>query len=476
MKINPYIFRAYDIRGIADASTGKPIDLTEESVYLIGKASGTYLQKKYKAKTIIVGRDNRLSSEKLKTALIKGLSETGLNITDIGPAISPMIYWAVCAMKFDAGIILTASHNSKEYNGVKIVSENAHSICGDELQEILKIIQNEKFKEERTKGSIANLDVWPKYLEDICSRVKTRRKLKIVVDAGNGTAGKFAPELLRKLGCKVVELYCNLDGTFPNHEPNPEEPANMKDLISKVLKENADLGIGFDGDGDRIGIIDEKGRQYSSDYMLLLLARDLSLRIPGAQIVFDVKVSKVIINNMKQYGLIPIMSKTGHSFIEKKMKELKAPLGGEVSGHLFFAENYYGFDDAFLAAAKIIEILSSDDHTLSQLLADLPETFITPELKAGCPDEKKFEIIKKLTNHFTKLYDCLIIDGVRVNFDEKSWGAVRASNTSPNLTLRFEAPSEKRLKEIQKIMADELRKYPEVSLDWYSGLTPVTQN
>lgn len=468
MPINPHIFRAYDIRGIADPKDGNPPDLTEETVYLIGKGTGTYLKQKYGTKNMAVGCDNRLTGEKLKAAFIKGLNETGIDTTDIGLSISPMIYWASSALDFDSATNITASHNPKEYNGVKTVTKGAHSICGDELQEILKIIQKNKFASTKTPGTNTKKDIWPKYLKDLTSRIKTKRKLKVVVDAGNGTAGAFAPEFLTKIGCKVVPLYCEMDGTFPNHEANPEELENMKDLITKVKEEHADLGIGFDGDGDRVGIVDEKGHLYSSDFMLLLLARDLLSRVKNPKIVFDIKVSQTIINKMRELGAQPIMCKTGHSFIEKKMKEISSPLAGEVSGHLFFAENYYGFDDALLAAGKIIEILSHETHPLSQMFNDLPKTFTTPEFKAHCPDDKKFGVVASLVKYFTDNYDCITIDGVRVNFDKYSWGAVRASNTSPNLTLRFEADSKERLDEIQKIMVEQLSLFPEVSLDWYN--------
>ncbi|MEK7673193.1 MAG: phosphomannomutase/phosphoglucomutase [Patescibacteria group bacterium] len=474
ISINPLIFRAYDIRGIADPITpDQNADLTEETVYLIAKAAGTYLQQKYGTKTMAVGCDNRLTGPKLKAAYIKGLTETGINVTDIGISTSPMIYWTVCAkpndatLPFDSATNITASHNPKEYNGLKIVAKNAHSICGDELQEVLKIAQKGEFINSPTPASISQKDIWPQYLEDVTKNIQLKRKLKVVVDAGNGTTGKFAPELLRKIGCEVVEIFCELDGNFPNHEANPEEAANMQDLIKKVLETKADLGLGFDGDGDRVGVVDEKGHHYSADFMLLLLARDLVDRIPHPQIVFDVKVSQAIINKLKELGAIPVMSKTGHSFIETKMKEIGAPLAGEVSGHLFFAENYYGFDDAFLAAARIIEILAKETHPLSQRFNDLPQTFMTPEFKAGCPDDKKFAIVKNLVDHFTALYDCITIDGVRINFDANSWGAIRASNTSPNLTLRFESTTPQKLADIQKIMVDELKKYPEVNLDWY---------
>lgn len=465
--INPNIFRAYDIRGIADSKDKSSIDLSEKSVYLIGKGTATYLKKKYKTKNMAVGCDNRLTGESLKRAFIKGVSEIGIDITDVGLAISPMIYWASCAMDFDSATNITASHNPKEYNGIKTVAKSAHSICGDELQEIKKIIEKEKFITAENPGKITKENIWPKYLNDLKSKISLKKKLKVVVDAGNGTAGKFAPEFLRQIGCEVIPLYCDLDGTFPNHEANPEELKNMQDLIKKVLEKKANLGIGFDGDGDRVGIVDEKGHMYSSDFMLLLLSRDLLKRIPNPKIVFDVKTSQAIINRLKELGAETIMSKTGHSFIESNMKSLHAHLGGEVSGHLFFAENYYGFDDALLAAGKIIEILTNENIPLSEMFNDLQKTFMTPEFKAYCPDDKKFEIVQSLTNHFTKIYDCITIDGVRINFDKTSWGAVRASNTTPNLTLRFESDTPSRLQEIQKIMASELKKYPEVSLDWY---------
>ncbi len=465
--INSHIFRAYDIRGIAAPEDGSTPDLTEETVYQIGKATATYLKEKYQTKNMAVGCDNRLTGPSLKAAFIKGITEIGLDVTDIGIAISPMIYWSVCAMNFDSATNITASHNPKEYNGLKTVTKNAHSICGDELQEILKIIQQEAYTPAETPGKIEQLNIWPEYQKDLLSKISTKRKLKIVVDAGNGTAGAFAPEFLEKLGHKIIPLYCELDGTFPNHEANPEELENMRDLIAKVQEEHADLGIGFDGDGDRVGIVDEKGHMYSSDFMLLLLARDLLTRLPGSKVVFDVKVSQAIIKKLKELGADPIMCKTGHSFIENKMKEISAPLAGEVSGHLFFGENYYGFDDALLAAGKIAEIISEHTHPLSQMFNDVDKTFMTPEFKAHCPDDQKFAIVESLVKAFTEKYDCITIDGVRVNFDENSWGAVRASNTSPNLTLRFESTSESRLREIQSLMVEELKKHPEVSLDWY---------
>ena len=482
-KINPHIFRAYDIRGIAmeeplantdraelsnHKSASKP-DLTPATMELIGKGTGTYMKRKYGAANMLVGRDNRLHGEKLQKAFIKGALSTGINVEDTGLSTSPLIYYGVCKFGMDSGVNITASHNPKEYNGVKIVGKNAHSVCGEELQEILKLIQVGDF--EKGEGTLTQKnDIFTTYLADISSRIKLARPMKVVVDAGNGTAGIFAPKLLRALGCEVTELFCEPDGNFPNHEANPEDEENTRDLAAKVVETGADIGIGFDGDGDRVGIVDENGKHYSADFLIILLARDLLANMAGAQIVFDVKVSQILIDEITKLGGIPVMSKTGHSFIESRMHEIGAPLAGEISGHLFFGKahyDYHGFDDALYGAGKILEILSQSDKKFSRQFTDLPEMATTPEFKAHCPDDKKFEIVKKLQETFSRTHKCVTIDGVRVNFDEKSWGAVRCSNTSPNLTLRFEAENTQKLKEIQRLMVNELRKHPEVSLAWY---------
>ena len=471
-KINPHIFRAYDIRGIAIPTEKYPTaDLTEETVNLIGKGTGTYMKRKYGTKNMMVGYDNRLHSPALHKAFCDGILSTGIDVIDVGLSTSPLLYYSVCKHNIDSGVNITASHNPKEYNGVKIVGKNAHSVCGDELQEIVKLIYAADF--ETGHGKISkktdNFDV---YIDDIASRIKLKRPLKVVVDAGNGTAGAFAPRLLRAIGCEVIELYCELDGNYPNHEANPEEEKNMRDLAKLVVQNGADLGLGFDGDGDRVGVVDETGKHYSADYLLIMIARELLANKPGSQVIFDVKVSQVLIDELKKLNGIPVMCKTGHSFIESKMHEINAPLAGEISGHLFFGKDfydYYGFDDAFYAAAKIVQILSADQKTFSQHFEDLPKMSTTPEYKAHCPDDKKFEIVKKLTESFTRTHKCITIDGVRVNFDDMSWGAVRCSNTSPNLTLRFEAQSPERLHQIEAEMVEQLKKYPEVSLDWYKS-------
>ena len=493
--INPLIFRAYDIRGIAQPeNSAAEADLTPETTNLIGKATGTYMKRKYGTRNMLVGRDNRLHSPALQKAFMEGVLSTGIDVVDVGLSTSPLLYYAVCKFNMDSGVNITASHNPKEYNGVKIVRQNAHSVCGDELQEILKLIQSGDFENAdsgapaRKESSAAaagkrpsnpgklttksdNFDV---YLKDIKSRIKLSKPLKVVVDAGNGVAGKFAPDLLRAIGCEVTELYCELDGNFPHHEANPEEERNMLDLAAKVKELKADLGIGFDGDGDRVGIVDENGKHYSADYLLLLLSRELLANQPKAQIVFDVKVSTVLIDEITRLGGIPIMNKVGHSFIEETMHKTNAPLAGEISGHMFFGKdfyNYYGFDDAFLAACKILEVLSKSDKPFSRQFDGLPKMQTTPEFKAHCPDEKKFAIVKKLTDHFTRTHQCITIDGVRVDFGDTAWGAVRCSNTSPNLTLRFEAQTKEKLAQIQAEMIDQLKKYPEVDLSWYRTQT-----
>ncbi|KKQ67675.1 MAG: phosphoglucomutase/phosphomannomutase alpha/beta/alpha domain I, phosphomannomutase / phosphoglucomutase [Candidatus Peregrinibacteria bacterium GW2011_GWF2_38_29] len=322
------------------------------------------------------------------------------------------------------------------------------------------------FPETNVK-SIKEESIFKKYLDDLFFRAKISRPLKIAIDAGNGSSGPFIKDIFEKFGCEVIPLYCKPDGNFPNHEANPEYEHNLKELARAVREERADIGFGFDGDGDRIGVLDENGKFYSGDYMVMFLAKDLLTRNPDAKIIFDTKASQVAMNEVAKFGGNPILSITGHSFIETRMREEKALLGGEISGHIFFAENFYGFDDAFMAMLKIMEIVSKSDKKFSEYFKKIPKVFSTPEIKAHCPDDKKFQIVKELTNFFVSKYECLTIDGVRVKFDENSWGAVRCSNTTPNLTLRFESPDEKTFKEIQKIFYEQLKKYPEIDVSWY---------
>jgi phosphomannomutase/phosphoglucomutase len=462
--INPHIFRAYDIRGIAHLpKSDKSVDLNPETMLLIGKGVGTYL-KRHSGPNLVLGYDCRVSADELTQAFIEGALSTGCSITNIGMVPTPMLYFASCYYGFDGGVAITASHNPKEYNGVKIVGKDAHSVCGADLQDVLKLIQTQDF--ETGQGELKHMSVFEDYVSTLANLVHLERPLKVVVDAGNGAAGPYIRSFFETLGCEVVALYEEPDGNFPNHPANPEEIENMQDLIAAVQDHHADLGIGFDGDADRVGIVDEDGHHYSADLLLLLLSRELLSRKPGSKIVFDVKVSQILIRDIEANGGIPVMTKTGHSFIEKQMREVGAPLAGEISGHMFFAENYYGFDDAFLAAAKILEILSRTDKPFSSLLNNLTVSVCTPELKSSCPDDKKFAIVDQITKNLAEQFECITIDGVRVVFDENSWGAVRCSNTSPNLTIRFEAPDAKRLKEIMALMLLELKKYPQIDLWW----------
>lgn len=459
MDINPLIFRAYDIRGIAE---GDLADLTYETMYAMGQGFGTYMQRTYGGDKIICGKDNRLSSNELHEAFISGMLATGCIVTSVGYATSPMIYFAACTYPIDGGVNITASHNPKEYNGVKLVSKNAHSICGNEIQEILKIIQNEDFIEG--KGELITKEIFPDYLHAVKNFITLGRRLKVVIDAGNGITGIFAPKLFREMGCDVIEQHCDLDGSFPNHEANPESEKNMRDVADRVLEEKADLGIGFDGDGDRVGIVDGKGHFYHADYLLIPLARDLLSRHQGATVIFDIKSSKVVEDDIRKHGGKPLRYKTGHSFIETKMKETGALLGGETSGHIFFAERWYGFDDGMYAAARIVELLSKTEKPFSTFFDGIPKVLTTPEMKIACPDNSKFRVVEDVKQFFTKRYPCITIDGVWVDFGKGAWGAVRASNTSPCLTLRFEAYDEKTLKLTQKIFIDKLKEYPEVDL------------
>lgn len=454
----PHIFRAYDIRGIYQE------DLNEETANLIGKGYGTYLIRYSKVKNrpleVVVGRDNRIHSESLQKALIEGLRSVGINVTNIGLAFSPLLYFSICQGEFDGGINVTASHNPKEFNGFKLQGKDAHSICGAKIQEILKLIQSQNF--EKGNGTIKSNDFWQDYMSKIRSITEIKGNPKIIIDAGNGVTGKFAPELFEKLGCKVTPLYCELDGSFPNHPADPEIEANLKDLKVKVLEEKADFGIAFDGDGDRTGLIDREGKHYPADLLILLLARDILSRNPGTSIVYDLKATEILKEEILKLGGKPIMSPTGHSFVEELMTQEKALLGGELSGHIFIAENYYGFDDAFLAAAKLLEILTKSGKDPQTHFADLPKTYNTPEIKLGCKEDQKFAVVAKITEYFVNKYDCLTIDGVRIDFGEGAWGIVRASNTSPKLTLRFEAKNKEKLDEIKEEVLEHLRKYEEI--------------
>lgn len=453
MPVNPQIFREYDIRGVVDK------DLTQEVVEALGKAFGTYIQT-FQGQDVVVGRDNRLSSRWLRDALIRGMLSTGCSVTDVGEVPTPTFYFSLIHYKKDGGVMITGSHNPPEFNGFKICRGHG-TIYGAEIQKLKKLIESGKFKEGR--GQLGEEDPRQDYLGCLKEKIGLERALKVVVDAGNGTTSDLAPRLLEELGAQVVRLYCESDGNFPHHHPDPTIPEFLNDLIGKVTEEKADLGIAYDGDGDRIGVIDEKGNIIWGDKLMIIFSREILKKHPGAKIIFEVKCSQSLVEEIEHSGGTPIMWKTGHSLIESKIREEKALLAGEMSGHIYFADNYFGYDDAIFASARLMEILSRTDNKLSQLLEGVTEYYSTPEIRVDCPDEKKFKVVEKMKNYFKERYKTIDIDGVRVLFGD-GWGLVRASNTQPVLVLRFEARTEARLKEIKDLIMGKLKTVMEVKL------------
>jgi phosphomannomutase/phosphoglucomutase len=445
--MNPEIFREYDIRGIA----GK--DMSAEDVMLIGKGVGTFLRQ-YGCTALNVGRDCRLTSEQYSQKIIQGLLSTGCNVVDIGICPTPVFYFSIHHLDQDGGVMVTASHNPKEYNGFKLCL-GLDSIHGEDIQKIFGIINARSFSQGDGKLSLEN--VVPSYLAFVESNISLSGSLRVGLDAGNGTAGAVAVPIIKKLGCEVYDLYCDMDGNFPNHEADPTVLNNLQDLIALVKKEGLDVGIGYDGDGDRIGVVDESGNIIYGDKLMIIFAREILSRRPGATFVSEVKCSKTMYDDIQQHGGRAIMWKTGHSLIKKKMKEEDAVLAGEMSGHMFFADRYLGYDDATYASCRLLEILSKSGKKISELLADVPQTYTTPEIRIDCPDDQKFLIVQNITDCFRKDFNVIDIDGARILFDD-GWGLVRASNTQPALVLRFEAMTQKRLKEIQGLVEAALEK------------------
>jgi len=442
------MFREYDIRGIAGE------DMTEEDVILIGKGVGTFLQQQGRKK-LSVGRDCRLTSPAYAERIIEGLRSTGCDVIDIGVCPTPVFYFSIQHFNLEGGVMVTASHNPPEYNGFKLC-DMLDSIHGADIQKVFGIINDKSF--DQGDGSLSTADIVTPYKEFVEKNIHLSRPLKVGVDAGNGTAGVVAVPIMKKLNCEVHDLYCDMDGTFPNHEADPTVLKNMKDLIEMVKEKGLDVGIGYDGDGDRIGVVDEEGNIVFGDKLIIIFAREILSRKPGATFISEVKCSKTMYDDIEKHGGRAIMWKTGHSLIKKKMKEEKAELAGEMSGHVFFADRYFGYDDAIYASCRLLEILANTGMKISELLSDVPETYTTPEIRVECPDEKKFGLVKKITEYFREHYDVIDIDGVRVLFED-GWGLVRASNTQPALVLRFEAMSEKRLNEIKDLVESKLAEF-----------------
>jgi phosphomannomutase/phosphoglucomutase len=440
--INPLIFREYDIRG----RVGE--DLTPETVVSIGKGFGTYAAREG-GKSLMVGRDCRLSSPSFRDALVEGILSAGMNVVDVGICPTPLLYFSILRFGADGGVMVTGSHNPPEFNGFKLCVGPA-TLYGDKIREIRRIIERGDFVSGKGKESRRN--VVPDYREYVRSNISIPRRLKVVVDAGNGTAGPVAPPLFRELGVDVVELFCEMDGRFPNHFPDPTVPENLASLIRVVRETRADVGVAYDGDADRIGAVNDKGEILFGDSLLILFAREILRRKPGATIISEVKASQNLYDDIVRHGGKPMMWKAGHSLIKKKMREESAEVAGEMSGHIFFADRYLGFDDAIYASARLFEIIAGSDRPLSEMLSDLPPVVSTPEIRVDCPDEIKFRVAERVGEIVRpQAREVIGLDGVRAVFDG-GWGLVRASNTQPVLVLRFEGKDRETVERIRAVM------------------------
>lgn len=457
LQIRPSVFREYDIRGIAGT------DLTPQFAETLGQAYALLLRNRKPVAgranlTVSVGWDCRLTSDSYSSALVRGMTLGGLDVIRLGCCPTPLTYFSIFHLDLDGGIMVTGSHNPADYNGFK-TCVGKDTIHGEAIQHVRSLM--EKVVEGRAEpsarlGAVSDFAVIPAYVEYLAGHARAVSPKRIVVDAGNGTASTVAPELFRRLGMNVIPLYCELDGRFPNHHPDPTVPANLKDLVATVKREKADFGIAFDGDSDRIGLVDETGRIIFGDELMVLFSRDILRERPGSTIISEVKSSNRLYADIAARGGNPIMWKTGHSLIKSKMKECGAALAGEMSGHIFFADRYFGYDDAIYAAVRVCEIACGTRGPLSRLLEDLPRMVATPEIRVDCEEEKKFRLVEETRNRLSatggKIND---IDGVRVDFGD-AWGLVRASNTQPVLVLRFEAPSSERLDQVRTLVETAL--------------------
>ncbi len=453
MKVAQHIFREYDIRGLIDT------DLSADFAYLLGQA---YAERALAAEKndIAIGYDCRPTSRPYAEALARGIASRGLNACLIGMGPTAQVYFAVYNYPYGGGIQVTGSHNPSDMNGFKICIGKG-GVFGEEIQQlkiaINKLAESFTGQAETVLGKITECNILPDYIDYIIKNCKPhlgQRKLKIIVDAGNGVGGMAGPEILRAFGHEVIELFCEPDGTFPNHHPDPSVPENLVDLVAKVKQEKADVGIAWDGDADRIGVVDEKGQIIYGDMLVLILARDILSKKPGATIIGDVKCSSLLFNDVNKRGGKGVMWKTGHSLIKSKLKELSADLAGEMSGHIFFGNRFFGFDCGIYCAARLVELLSNNTTVVSELLADLPKTYSTPEIRVDCPEDVKFKVVEKAREAFSD-YTVDLTDGVRIEFPH-GWGLIRASNTQPVLVLRFEATSEAELLSYQKLVSEKL--------------------
>lgn len=454
------MFREYDIRGRESAE-----ELNPRSAELIARGYGTFLEARGISE-VVVGHDNRATSEDLYEAAIRGLVRSGRAVTKIGTVLTPMLYWSQYHLRSRGGLMVTASHNPAGWNGMKLACGYSHTLNAEEIAELREIVRRGAFAEG--EGRIeGERDIFPAYLSDLQSRTGPIKPIRIVVNTGNGTAGLFAPRIFRAVGCEVVEHLTAPDPSYPNYTPNPAQTEMMEDTGRIVREAGADLGFALDGDGDRLGLADEKGQNIWPDRYLILLSRLVLKKNPGAKIVFDVKVSQALVEDIAAHGGVPIMWKTGHSYIKQKMQEEQAALAGEMSGHVFFADGYYGFDDAAFVGLKLLEYVSSEDAPLSELVARTPSYVSSPALHASCPDDRKYGIVEDLTEAFRREgFEVIDINGARVVFPD-GWGLVRASSNLPALVLRFESKSREGLSRIERVFREKLEAYEEVGKEWY---------
>jgi len=452
------MFREYDLRGRESDE-----ELNETSIYHIAKGFAVIL-KKHNVDTAVVGHDARGTSEGFCKSAIKGLTESGINVINIGTATTPMSYWAQYFLKVKGLLMITASHNPVGWNGVKVGTDFSSTLLSDEMQELYDIIEKEEYIEGQ--GTAKEQNILEDYMKDLLSRANITKKFKILVNTANGTAGILMPELLRRTGCEVVEHFTNIDPTYPNYTANPDGTVMMEDTGKQTVDNNCDIGMAFDGDCDRLGLTDEKGNTIWPDRYIILLSRLVLSKKPGAKIVFDVKVSEALPEDIKAHGGIPIMWKTGHSHIKAKLAEEHAAMAGEMSGHIFFVEDFYGFDDGAFAALKMLEYLSTQDKPVSEIVASTPYYISTPTIQVKTTDEDKYNVVDQLTKEFKdEGYKVVDINGARVYVDN-GWGLVRASSNTPTLVLRFEAKTQEDLEKIKKLFKDKMDKFEVVSKDW----------
>lgn len=477
MQVNPTIFREYDIRGITGHKFSKEamaeyekwygpfpgITITLEAAEAIGNAYGSLIRKEG-GKRIVVGHEIRPFAEELKAAFIAGVRKTGCDVADLGVSLTPIVYFTIAYAHYDGGVNITGSHNVYFYNGFKLMKKDVWPMFGEALQEMRRMIELEKFTSAPKPGNYEVIDGYLDYKKYFVEHIKLVKKPHVVIDCGNGSAGVFAPDLFRALGAEVTELYTTPDATFPNHLPDPEQRQYLTELAKTVVREKADFGIAFDADGDRVGFVDEHGEFIEADYVLLLLAKDALSRHPGKKILFDTKCSQLLLELIPIFGGIPLMHRTGHAPIKETFrKDADIIFGGERSGHIFFAEDYFKIDDGLYAGARLLELFSKQGGSFSSLFAPFPRRVLTPEYKLPCKDEKKFEIMRQIQKDLGGKYPSVLIDGVRINVTPTGWGLIRASNTSPYLTVCGEGVTEEEVIRVKNILADELEKFPEIT-------------